>query len=38
MKRAPLRAWIVTGPVGRFTGFWLEFARAMWDLRKSRTR
>lgn len=29
MKRAPFRAWLVTGPVGRFVGFGLDFARAM---------
>lgn len=29
MKRAPIRAWLVTGPVGRFVGFILDFARAL---------
>ncbi|MBN8867610.1 MAG: hypothetical protein J0H98_08645 [Solirubrobacterales bacterium] len=29
LKRAPLRAWIVTGPVGRLVGFTLDFAKAL---------
>ncbi|MCB0831434.1 MAG: hypothetical protein KDB64_10950, partial [Solirubrobacterales bacterium] len=29
MKRAPFRAWLVTGPVGRLVGFFLDFARAL---------
>jgi hypothetical protein len=36
MKRAPFRAWLVTGPLGRLTGFVLEFAAAMWTLWRSR--
>ncbi|MDQ5895854.1 MAG: hypothetical protein QG596_2115 [Actinomycetota bacterium] len=36
MKRAPFRAWLVTGPVGRFVGFILDFARALMAHRKSR--
>ena len=29
MKRAPFRAWLVTGPAGRFFGFLLDFSRAL---------
>jgi len=29
MKRAPVRAWLVTGPVGRLTGFILDFVKAL---------
>jgi hypothetical protein len=36
LKRAPIRAWLVTGPVGRFVGFALDFLKAMWTLWKSR--
>lgn len=39
MKRAPLRAWLVTGPIGRLVGFTLDFARelrAMWARRRRR--
>jgi hypothetical protein len=36
MKRAPFRAWLVTGPVGRLTGFVIEFAVAMRALRRER--
>lgn len=29
MRRAPFRAWLVTGPVGRLVGFLIDFARAL---------
>ena len=29
LKRAPFRAWLVTGPVGRLVGFTLDFGRAL---------
>ncbi len=29
MKRAPFRAWLVTGPIGRLVGFTLDFAKAL---------
>ena len=29
LKRARFRAWLVTGPVGRLTGFILDFAKAL---------
>jgi len=29
MKRAPFRAWLVTGPAGRLFGFILDFVRAL---------
>jgi hypothetical protein len=39
VSRAPFRAWLVTGPIGRFTGFVLEFAAALWTLwRAGRAR
>jgi hypothetical protein len=31
-----LRAWLVTGPIGRFTGFVLEFVAALWSLWRAR--
>lgn len=36
LRRAPLRAWLVTGPVGRLTGFLIEFANAVRALRRER--
>jgi|GEM_PF-1042340 len=39
IRRAPFRAWLVTGPVGRLTGFLIEFAaalRALWRERRAR--
>ncbi|MCB0856825.1 MAG: hypothetical protein KDB57_01750 [Solirubrobacterales bacterium] len=36
LKRAPFRAWLVTGPVGRLVGFIIDFARALRAHRKSR--
>jgi hypothetical protein len=36
LKRAPFRAWLVTGPAGRFFGFLIEFAVAMRALRRER--
>ncbi len=36
LKRAPFRAWLVTGPVGRLAGFLIEFAVAMRTLRRER--
>jgi len=36
MKQAPFRAWLVTGPVGRLTGFLIEFAAALRALRRER--
>jgi hypothetical protein len=38
MKRAPLRAWLVTGPVGRLVGFVIEFGLAMRSLAVDRRR
>ncbi len=35
LRRSPLRAWLVTGPVGRLIGFWLDFGSA---LRQARVR
>ncbi len=29
LKRAPFRAWLVTGPPGRLVGFILDFAKAL---------
>lgn len=29
LKRAPFRAWLVTGPAGRLVGFILDFAKAL---------
>lgn len=29
LERAPFRAWLVTGPVGRLIGFVLDFAKAL---------
>ncbi len=29
IRRAPLRAWLVTGPVGRLVGFVIEFVLAL---------
>ena len=29
LPRRRLGTWLVTGPVGRFIGFWLDFARAV---------
>ncbi len=29
VRRAPFRAWLVTGPVGRLVGFLIDFARAL---------
>lgn len=29
MNRAPFRAWLATGPVGRLVGFTIDFARAL---------
>jgi len=29
LKRAPFRAWLVTGPVGRLVGFTLDFYKAL---------
>ena len=36
MKRAPFRAWLVTGPLGRLVGFILDFARALKAHRRAR--
>jgi len=36
VKRAPLRAWLVTGPVARFAGFVIEFVLALWSLAADR--
>lgn len=38
MKRAPFRAWLVTGPVGRLVGFFLDFARALRAHRAAKRR
>lgn len=29
VRRAPIRAWLVSGPVGRLVGFLLDFAREL---------
>jgi len=36
VKRTPFRAWLVTGPVGRFVGFFLDFGKAVWTLWKAK--
>jgi hypothetical protein len=36
LKRARFRAWLVTGPVGRLTGFILDFAKALRAHHRSR--
>jgi len=36
IDRAPLRAWLVTGPVGRLVGFVIEFFRALRALAADR--
>ena len=36
IPRAPLRAWLVTGPVGRLVGFVIEFFRALWSMAADR--
>ena len=38
MKPAPFRAWLVTGPAGRFTGFVIEFSAALLNLSKASVR
>jgi hypothetical protein len=35
-RRYRLGAWLVTGPVGRFTGFWLDLARVLAGLARER--
>jgi hypothetical protein len=36
LERAHFRAWLVTGPVGRLTGFILDFAKALKAHRRAR--
>jgi len=36
VKRAPFRVWLVTGPVGRLAGFFLDFAKALFSLWRAR--
>ncbi|MEX0620546.1 MAG: hypothetical protein WD181_03105 [Solirubrobacterales bacterium] len=36
LKRAPFRAWLVTGPVGRLTGFLIELTVALRAVRRQR--
>lgn len=36
MKRAPIRAWLVTGPPGRLVGFILDFAKALRAHRRAK--
>jgi hypothetical protein len=36
VRRAPLRAWLVTGPVGRLVGFVIEFVTALLSLARDR--
>jgi hypothetical protein len=36
IKRARFRAWLVTGPVGRLTGFVLDFAKALRAHRRAK--
>ncbi len=36
LKRAPFRAWLVTGPLGRLAGFILDFAKALRAHRRAR--
>lgn len=38
IDRAPLRAWLVTGPAGRLAGFVIEFFRALWALAADRRK
>jgi hypothetical protein len=38
MKRAPVRAWLVTGPVGRLVGFVLDFVKALRAHRAAKRR
>lgn len=38
LARAPFRAWLVTGPVGRLAGFILDFAKALKAHRQSKRR
>ncbi len=38
MSRAPFRAWLVTGPVGRLVGFVFDFTKALVSLWASRRR
>jgi hypothetical protein len=38
LARAPFRAWLVTGPVGRLTGFLIEFAAALFSLWRERRK
>lgn len=34
VRRAPIRVRLVTGPVGRLVGFWLDFAAALRQARR----
>jgi len=36
IPRARFRAWLVTGPIGRLAGFFLDFARELWRLLRHR--
>jgi len=36
LKRAPFRAWLVTGPAGRLVGFALDFEKALRAHRKAK--
>lgn len=36
LKRAPFRAWLVSGPAGRLVGFILDFAKALKGHRASK--
>jgi hypothetical protein len=38
LDRAPFRAWLVTGPIGRLTGFLIEFALALLALARDRRK
>ena len=29
LVRRPFATWLVTGPIGRFLGFWLDLARVV---------
>lgn len=29
LARRPFATWLVTGPIGRFLGFWLDLARVV---------
>jgi hypothetical protein len=38
IQRAPIRAWLVTGPPGRLVGFVIDFFRALAALAADRRK